>query len=57
MRDERSFAAILLICLMSMKLPKLSVVGSIPIARSKLYVFGWQASRAAAELTSRAFCR
>jgi len=32
-------------------------VGSIPIARSKLYVFRRQANRAAAKLTFRAFCR
>jgi hypothetical protein len=32
------------------QLPKLSVVGSIPIARSNRRSFGWRASRAAAEI-------
>jgi hypothetical protein len=36
MREMRSFASIPLIAFISMKLPKLSVVGSIPIARSNL---------------------
>jgi hypothetical protein len=34
------------------QLPKLSVVGSIPIARSKLCLFGWRANRTAAQLAS-----
>ena len=37
------------------QLPKLSVVGSIPIARSKLHIFRWQDSRTAVDFASQAF--